>query len=550
MQDRAGGGCGEPASHLDSTRSQSRKSAQAVNARRPLFVLLVAATLVRAALLGRPFVADDEGTACGPLLCLVRNYLRYGPLATGFGGVMNTGTVPADRWVIYAHHPPLVPLLIAGWQRIAGISEWTARAIPALFSLANTAALYLMAERRFGVRAAVSAGVLYAFCPLTLLFGGMPEYVGAQLVFFGLATIESYVRWVETGRVRWLAALTIAFFLGALTDWPIFYLVPVLSGHYLLTRPRRGIVSLVPLLAAASLLFVALVLWAQAVSAGREYWTATGGDFSFLQKLAVRTLGHPDSDDTPLSVRRWVARVLVRHEGVLHGGPMLALAAVYATLAARRVARRDWAALDRDRAPLLVMTWGALHLGVGLQGNFQHAWWSVVLTPGLALAAALGLEDVLPALAQGLDRRRSVATAAIATSLLMVLSAGLALVFSADWKNRESPGYTLKGLGSAIQSVAQPEEGVLTSETNGEPALWFYADRQLRPAITSVEQFAPALAAGAYALYYGYQQPTGPAPRWFVMPAAQRPQLATLAATLDARFPRYTVDGFIVHRLY
>jgi len=46
-------------------------------------------------------------------------------------------------------------------------------------------------------------------------------------------------------------------FLGALTDWPIFYLVPMLSGHCLLTRPRRGFVPLVPLLAAASLLFVA-----------------------------------------------------------------------------------------------------------------------------------------------------------------------------------------------------------------------------------------------------------------------------------------------------
>ncbi len=516
----------------------------------PLFILVLAATLVRAALLGRPFVADNEGTACGPLLCVVRNYLRYGPLVTGFGGIMNAGRVPPDRWAIYAHHPPLVPLLIAGWQRIAGISEWTARAIPSLFSVASAALLYLMAARRFGVRAAVATGVLYAFCPITLLFGGMPDYVGAQLVFFGLATIESYVRWVETGRARWLAALTVVFFLGALTDWPIFYLVPALSGHYLLTNPRRGFVSLALLLAAASLLFVALVLWAQAVSAGREYWTATGGDFSVLHKLAIRTLGHPDSDATPLSVRGWVQRVLLRHVGVLHGWPMLALAAVYATLAARRVARRDWTALGRHQGPLLVMTWGVLHLGVGLQGNFQHAWWSVVVTPGLALAAALGLDDVIPALAPGLARRRPVATAATVTSLFMVVSTGLALVFSAAWKNHESQGYTLKGLGSAIQSVARPDEGVLTSETNPEPALWFYADRQIRPAITSVDQLAPALAAGAYALYYGYLQPTGPAPRWFVMPAAQRSQLAPLAATLDARFPRHIVDGFIVYRLY
>jgi 4-amino-4-deoxy-L-arabinose transferase-like glycosyltransferase len=171
----------------------------------------------------------------------------------------NTGDVPPDRWAIYAHHPPLLPLLIAGWQRLAGISEWTARTIPSLFSVASTLLLSLMAARRFSARVAVATGVLYAFCPLTLVFGGMPEYVGAQLVFFGLATVESYVRWAETGRARWLAAVAVTFLLGALTDWPIVYLVPGLCAYHLLTHPRRALVSLAPLLAAASLLFVALV---------------------------------------------------------------------------------------------------------------------------------------------------------------------------------------------------------------------------------------------------------------------------------------------------
>lgn len=517
----------------------------------PFLALLAAAAFARAAIIGGPFVANHEGTACGPLLCVVRNYLRYGPGAAHLGGIMNTGWVAPDNWAIYAHHPPLAPLLIAAFQGVAGVSEWSARAVPSLFSLASAALLYVMAWRRFGSRAAVAAGVLYAFCPLTVTFGGMPEYVGAQLVFFALATVESYVRWTETDRARWLAALALSFALGALTDWPIFYLVPLLAAHHLVTGPRR-VLPLGLLVVGAAGLFFGLVLWAQLVSAGRDYWTSAGGDFSFLHQLGVRVLGKPDYDPNPITIGRWVRRVVFQHQGSLHTWPVVLLAALYAAATGWRLAKREPKLLRLHLAPLLLMSWGALHLAVGIQGNFQHAWWSVVLTPGIAFAAALGLETAFTSLPSRLRRPKpAAALGSVAAVLFVASSAVVAHRFSTSgFGDTAGGGAGLKALGTAIRSVASDDEGVLTSEVNAEPALWFYADRQIRPWITSVEQLNRSLGAGPYALYYGYVQPNGPAPRWFVMPDSQRATLGPLVAVLDARFPRHLLDGFSAYQLY
>ena len=194
-------------------------------------VLIAATILVRLAVIGHPFTANNESTACAPLLSVARNYVRYGPGAARLGGIMNSGRVLPENWSIYANHPPLVPLLIAAVQGVAGVSEWTARAVPVFFSVASTALLYLIVGRRFGARAGIVAGFLYAFCPLTLVFGGMPDYVGAPLVFFGLAATESYVRWTETGERRWVVGLVVSFLLGALSDWPVFFLLPLFAVH-------------------------------------------------------------------------------------------------------------------------------------------------------------------------------------------------------------------------------------------------------------------------------------------------------------------------------
>src|SRR5688500_11028940 len=163
-------------------------------------LLLLAVVLVRVALLDRPFLANSEGLSTGWVLSSARNYVRYGPVASRFAGILNSGDVARGQWIIYSHHPPATALLTAAAMVAGGESERTGRIVPASFSIATTALLFLLVRRRYGLRAAGVTGLVYAFCPMTLALGDMAEYLNAPLVFCGVAMIGAYVRWIETGR--------------------------------------------------------------------------------------------------------------------------------------------------------------------------------------------------------------------------------------------------------------------------------------------------------------------------------------------------------------
>lgn len=495
-------------------------------------LLLVAVTAVRVTLLDRPFLVNSEGLSTGWVLSSARNYVRYGPAGSRFAGILNSGDVPRDQWIIYSHHPPATPMLTAAAMAVGGVSERTGRIVPAVFSIATTVLLFAFVRRRYGLRAAAVTGVVYAFCPMTLALGDMAEYLNAPLVFCGVAMVGAYVRWIETGRRVWIAALSALFLLGALSDWPIFYLVPILSAHALLTR-RARFIPVVLLAGAAAAIFAVLAAWV--------LWS--GGDVSVFHQLSVRASARR------ITLADWVARVIIHHQGRLHTWPVLVLSALYVVQTARRRLTGRWPNVDAHLFPLLLLAWGLTNLFIGIDGNYRHEWWSLVLTPALAVTAALGVEHVIRVLPPwGRRRAAAVPLAAAAVLLFAALSAFNAHGFRARTWLRDS-GYTLQEIGTAIGQVATEREGVLTSVDTTHGALWFYADRQIRPGVTSVAMLDAALGAGPYRLFSRYVQPGGPAPTWFVLPAAHRLTFPELAAVLDARYPSRPVAGATAYRL-
>jgi hypothetical protein len=494
-----------------------------------LFVPLV---LVRATIINRPFLGNSEGLATGWVLSSARNFVRYGPSASRFGGVINSGEVPKAEWLIYSHHPPLTPLLGMAAMLIGGFTEWTGRLGPAIFSIGTTALLFFIVRRRAGLRPAAVTAIFYGFCPMTLALGDMAEYLNAPLVFCGIAAIESYVRWTESRRPAWLAVLAIAFVAGALSDWPIFYLTPLLGIHALTTR-SASLRTCAAAVACSAAIFAAVAQWV--------LWS--GGDVSVFHQLAVRT------SVEGITVRGWLSRVILHHQGMLQTWPVLILSSVY--VAYRIVGPRTGHSFDRQiaRTAGLLLAWGVMNLLIGVDGNYRHEWWSMVLTPGLAVTAALGLE-LLAIRSSRLLATPFVRIPLAAAALLFFVgsSARTARAFTvAEWFKGD--GYTLKSIGGVIRGVAAPSEGVLTTVNTNHPALWFYADRQLRLGITTPDALRQSLDSGPYMLFYRYIQAQGPAPTWFVMPAGDRERLPELSSTLDASYPRREVAGALVYHL-
>src|SRR5688500_12392294 len=77
-----------------------------------LAVILLFAIGIRFSVIDKPFIRDSEGLGAY-YGTLARNYLRYDWTQTYGVPIQSIGQWPGVEQVVYGHHPPLVPVLIA-----------------------------------------------------------------------------------------------------------------------------------------------------------------------------------------------------------------------------------------------------------------------------------------------------------------------------------------------------------------------------------------------------------------------------------------------------
>ena len=497
-------------------------------------VVLVAAG-VRLATLDAPLGRTSEGTSALYGL-LSRNYQKT-PLDHA-NGVPVLGHVAPDASptsaappTLYHHHPPLVPLLVAAVHALAGhdptgppAAECHVRLPAALFTLGCLPLLYRSAARR--PRAGVLAAAVFVALPITMVFGGMADVVGAQLVFFVLLSTLAYRRLWRAPTVGNLALLCLAFAPAAWTDWPAFYLCPVLAAHWALTRPARTWGWFAAFGGFACLAF-ALAYAQIALAAGDWGWMAA----LFLRRAA----GEVADSGEPLTLASWLRAALWEH-GVTYHTPIVfaLLTAWLAGFAWRRRERRG------QVAAVVLAGWAALHVAVGRQGVFVHEWWWWPVAPAAALAAGLVL-DRLP-------RRRTVDGALAAGVVLLGVYSGVR--FLPELRENKPAAYALPEIGAAVRAAAEPGEAVMVADEATAIGLWYYADRPLKIRVWTPADAAARRADGAVDLPFGLTQ-AWPAPaRVAVVPVAylDSPAVAALAAELSETHDRRTIGKFLVFR--
>jgi predicted membrane-bound mannosyltransferase len=106
--------------------------------------------------------------------------------------------------------PPLMYAVNAASFGLFGVSESAARLAPALFGIASLALLYLLLRQHLAnhPRLILFALALAAWSPQLLLYYRQSRYF-AVMAFALIAAFYLYERWWRTGRIRWLAALTL-----------------------------------------------------------------------------------------------------------------------------------------------------------------------------------------------------------------------------------------------------------------------------------------------------------------------------------------------------
>lgn len=498
--------------------------------------ILIFAASIRLLTLNHPFQRDPEG--CGSFYgLLARHYLRW-PLSVTLGvPVQSLGTGHGVPY-FYPNHPALLPILIAFVYRLFGDGEWQTRLPTALFTIACVALIYRLLRDRAGARAALLAAAFFAITPMVLLFGGQPDVINSQLVFFVLLSIAAYLRFHQRSDARGLLLLTAAFLPAGLTDWPAFYLVIVLGLHFVCTRPLRKW----PWIIAFGFLSVAIFMipYGQGIAIKHDWrWMST-----LVQR---RTLSNLADSTGSFSFGDWIRNALFGFAYHRHNGPILPLTAIWIALAATK-----WRKRPETLLIALVLAWAALHVIVGRQGVYVHEWWWWPLTPAAAMAAGVTLDAFWPS-----NRVWN-------ASLIALLIAFAGWNYwnpwwgvDYEWKHPkqitkvEDPlNYSLAELGQTIRDAVPFNQGVMLGENDQSLALWYYADRPLEQNVWDVQTLNAQIAAHQADLpFAGIEQEwTGPVAA-YILPRAYTSQMQPMIDYLNLHYPCHETPKFLVWKL-
>ncbi|WP_428938617.1 ArnT family glycosyltransferase [Fontivita pretiosa] len=505
-------------------------------------MILLISTGYQAAMLNRPFERNPEG--CGAFFgLLARNYFRYDWTATLGAPVMSMGQgAPA---IFYANHPPSTPLLVAAVFGAFGYrgdylslpGDWQVRLPTMLFTIGCIALIHWLLARRAGPRAGLLAATIFACIPMTLIYGGFPDVINTQLVFFALLTVAAYERFHTLQSPGSLTLLSLAMLGAALMDWPAFYLVPVLGLHFVLSRPWRSWGWIAAFAAIATAIFA--VEYAYLAIANRDwYWMAW--------LLKRRALSNVADTAHQFGFTDWLVHAVWGFAVARHTIPITLLAILWLVMA---VVRRFGS--PGDRFVGLLLAWAGLHVLVGRQGVYQHEWWWWPLTPVLVAAAALALDRILIGIQTRLPPQVANVMVGVAVVALGVWN-GVRAVDELCNPPPIMPGpynYSPKELGELIRESAPPDAAVLLAESDNSLPLWYYADRALKRHVWTPESLKSRLIDQSVDLCFEVPQPWPGRATALIIPRAYLPTLQALASDADQHYARHETDRFVVYEL-
>lgn len=287
-----------------------------------------------------------------------------------------------DHWVQsrvlswgYYEHPPMVAWLIRSLSWLLGDSEAALEAMAILVNLAILAALYALAARTFGPRAALFT--LLGVEATVYFSAGTPMLqIEQPLLLSWLAALAALLEYQRTGRPAWLLVMGVAAGFGALSKYTmvLFYLGGL---AYLLLVPERRCEFRNPWIYAAGL--VSLLVFSPAI-----LWNAQNGWISFRYQLSKA--GGP--------TEAFFGKHLLEFGigALLLFSPVLAIGGVAPIL--RRLRLGGWK--DRPETLLAVMTlvpFGFFSLAM-IRGSFPDPKWANVSFLGFSLLLGWALEGL------------------------------------------------------------------------------------------------------------------------------------------------------------
>ncbi len=201
---------------------------------------------------------------------------------------------------VHTVHHPLYPVFIGIFWRLLGDLLRAGQAVSVLAGVALVIPVYGLARNLFGVRAAVYAGLLTAFCPV-LVYGSTEVFCESLYVFFLISALAVFAAAWRNGRTRPMGGAGILTGLAFLTHPAGVTFLPVMPLFLLIGQALPGRTAWRTLLARSGLLLagfcLAVLPWWLYLRSATGHWQMSGSshyrDISLMTDLIE---GRPESE--------------------------------------------------------------------------------------------------------------------------------------------------------------------------------------------------------------------------------------------------------------
>lgn len=409
-----------------------------------------------------------------------RNYVRHGFTENLLAPDYTPGARrPAAERALYLHHPPLTPLVVGASFAMLGESEKNAQLPFFVLGMLAPLAMFVLGRRVLRSGGAALAAAFLAIPPLGTIYGGHVDPQGPIVVISVLLATWAYLRFRTSRSMRDLLGVAGFTAIGLLSDWSAAYPLGViaLAETFLPggTRDRR--VWLLPLLPIG--FFVAYLSWIEAMGRSPSVELFTGAGTRTLLGI-LRESG--------VDVTAAVSDFGVNLRRMFTGGLLLlAVAGAFVLLRSRPDPTAADPCAGRFAFVVLALT-GVSHVLLFPQGALVHDYWTYLLLPAAALAAAAFVDAI---------RIRWTHSQGEGFGSLVVFSA-VAWVALASYREttatlaaQEVGELPHSLVGRATREQVRPHERVLTNLDYNptstrlivKPEFTWYADRIARGAI-------------------------------------------------------------------
>lgn len=168
-----------------------------------------------------------------------RNLRLYGPSQIGLVPLLNRAPIPPDQANYYVHHPPLIVWVTAISETVFGTNAMSVRLVSIFSTFVSIAAFYVMCRRLYNPERGLLCAALYAFTPMIIYFGRMPNHEPMSLAFLMLFG-ALYIKWVNTPTSRRWWCMAALVFLAVWTAWAsAFVVLAICTFGVVAVRPTQ-----------------------------------------------------------------------------------------------------------------------------------------------------------------------------------------------------------------------------------------------------------------------------------------------------------------------